>query len=177
MRARWLSFGCLALVGGATLAVALGFLAGVGLVGLAVLALGVVLIIAGRAMPRRTAAGRELLRHILGFRLYMETAETERQRFAERENLFIEYLPYAIVFGSVTKWARAFAGLDVAKAAASWYTGATALDANAFSSGLQSFSSSVSSAIVSTPGGSGGGSGFSGGGAGGGGGGGGGGSW
>lgn len=177
VRARWLSFGCLALVGGAILAVALGFLAGVGLVGLAVLALGVVLIIVGRAMPRRTAAGRELLRHILGFRLYMETAETERQRFAERENLFIEYLPYAIVFGSVTKWARAFAGLDVAKAAASWYTGATALDTNAFSSGLQSFSSSVSSAIVSTPGGSGGGSGFSGGGAGGGGGGGGGGSW
>jgi uncharacterized membrane protein len=107
----------------------------------------------------------------------MEIAETERQRFAERENIFSEYLPYAIVFGSVEKWARAFKDIDVTKQTASWYTGSTlgAFSASDLSSNLSSFSNQVSSTIASTPGGSGG-SGF-GGGSGGGGGGGGGGSW
>jgi uncharacterized membrane protein len=130
-------------------------------------------------MPRKTREGAELLRRTLGFRHYMEIAEKERQRFAERENMFSEYLPYAIVFGCVEKWARAFSDIDAAAATSSWYTGSSlgAFSASDLSSNLSSFSNQVSSTIASTPGGSGG-SGFSGGGgSGGGGGGGGGGSW
>jgi uncharacterized membrane protein len=107
----------------------------------------------------------------------MEVAEKERQRFAERENIFSEYLPYAIVFGCVERWANAFKDIDTSVQTASWYTGSTPFSATAMSSSLQGFSSNLGSAIASTPG-SKGGSGFSGGGgAGGGGGGGGGGSW
>ena len=87
------------------------------------------------------------------------------------------YLPFAIVFGCVTKWAKAFEGLEATAQAstASWYTGTHAFSAAAFSSNLQSFSSSVGSTLSSSH--SSGGSGFSGGSSGGGGGGGGGGSW
>lgn len=163
---------------GVYLVFGLGLTMGAGIVGVAVALVGVLLFAASRAMPSRTAHGRELLLRILGFRRYMETAETERQRFAEREGIFAAYLPYAIVFGSVTRWARAFEGIDAQAATAGWYTGAGVSDLGSFSSGLSSMSSSVSSAISSTPGSSGS-SGFSGGGgsAGGGGGGGGGGSW
>ena len=129
---------------------------------------------------RREGRGAELLRRTLGFRQYMEVAEKERQRFAERENIFSEYLPYAIVFGCVDKWARAFKDIDVEAQTASWYSGTGAFNAGALSSSLQGFSSNLGSAIAATPG-SKGGSGFSGGGggggSGGGGGGGGGGSW
>ena len=150
---------------------------GAGVVGLAAIVPAVALLGVASRMPRKTSTGAELLRRTLGFRHYMEIAETERQRFAERENIFSEYLPYAIVFGSVEKWARAFKDIDVTKQTASWYTGSTlgAFSANDLSNNLSSFSNQVSSAIAATPGGSGG-SGF-GGGSGGGGGGGGGGSW
>jgi uncharacterized membrane protein YgcG len=154
----------------------LGRTLGAGLVGVAVIVVGLVALAVARIMPAKTAAGAELLRRSLGFRQYMEVAEKERQRFAERENIFSEYLPYAIVFGCVDKWARAFKDIDMSAQTSSWYVGSGPFNAGLLSSSLQGFSSNLGSAISSTPGSSGG-SGFSGGGAGGGGGGGGGGSW
>jgi uncharacterized membrane protein len=149
---------------------------GAGLLGLPVIAGGAVLAMAAGAMPRRTALGQDLTRRTLGFMRYMKTAEVGNQAFAERANIFTEYLPYAIAFKCVDGWARAFKDIDMQAATHGWYSGTSAFDANHFSSSLGSFSSSVSSTMASTPGGSGG-SGFSGGSSGGGGGGGGGGSW
>jgi uncharacterized membrane protein YgcG len=90
----------------------------------------------------------------------------------------VTYLPFAIVYGCVTKWAQAFAGLGIEQQTPGWYVGTGRFAAMDFANGLQSFSTSLSGAMASTPGGSGG-SGFSAGGgfSGGGGGGGGGGSW
>ncbi len=170
--------GVAALIGAGLLVFFLGVSLGAGIVGLGAIVPAVALMAVAPRMPRKTRAGAELLRRAQGFRRYMEVAETERQRFAERENIFAEYLPYAIVFGVVSKWARAFSDIDARAATAGWYVGSSlgAFSANDLSSDLSSFSNVVSSAIASTPGGSGG-SGFSGGGAGAGGGGGGGGSW
>ena len=166
----------LVIIAGAALTWLLGRTLGAGLVGIAIIAVGAVAFAVARVMPAKTAAGAELLRRSLGFRHYMEVAEKERQRFAERENIFSEYLPYAIVFGCVEKWARAFKDIDTSAQTSSWYVGSGPFNAGVLSSSLQGFSSNLGSAISSTPGSSGG-SGFSGGGAGGGGGGGGGGSW
>jgi uncharacterized membrane protein len=130
-----------------------------------------------RAMPQRTAAGRELLQHTLGFRLYMTTAEKYRQQFAAKADIFTQLLPYAIVFGVVSLWARAFEGLDTS-AASGWYVGSTPFQAAVLASSLESLNASISSAITYTPPSAGSSSGFGGGGfSGGGGGGGGGGSW
>ena len=166
----------LVILAGAGLAWLLGRTMGAGLVGIAVVVVGFVALGVARWMPAKTAAGAELLRRTLGFRQYMEVAEKERQRFAERENIFSAYLPYAIVFGCVERWARAFKDIDMSAQTSSWYVGNAPFNAIVLSSSLQGFSSNLGSAIAATPGSSGG-SGFSGGGAGGGGGGGGGGSW
>lgn len=148
-----------------------------GLLFLGLIPAGALLLVMSRSMARRSAAGSEVLRRVLGFRLYITTAETDRQRFNEEQGIFARYLPYAIVFGCVSKWAKAFEGLEdeIQRSTSGWYSGNGAFQIAAFSSALQSFSSSVSSTISSTP--SSGGSGFSGGSSGGGGGGGGGGSW
>ena len=127
-------------------------------------------------MPRRTARGTQMLRRTLGFFRYIRTAEVPQQAFAERALLFTEYLPYAIAFKCVDRWARAFSDVDLHQATAGWYGGSSGFNAAAFSSSVGAFSSSVSSTIASTPGGRGG-SGFGGGSSGGGGGGGGGGGW
>jgi uncharacterized membrane protein YgcG len=174
---RWiyLGFGLLLVVIGLALMFLLGNTLGAGLVGLAVAAVGVLAMPLARVMPAKTAVGAELLRRALGFRMYMEVAEKDRARFAERENIFSAYLPYAIVFGCVDKWARAFAGIDTARQTGAWYVGTSPFNTLQLSSSLQGFSTGLGSAIAATAGSSGG-SGFSGG-AGGGGGGGGGGSW
>jgi uncharacterized membrane protein YgcG len=176
VRQGFLGLSVLVIIAGAVVAWLLGRAVGAGLIGLAVIAVGLVALAVARVMPAKTAAGAELHRRTLGFRRYMEVAETERQRFAERENIFSEYLPYAIVFGCVDRWARAFKDIDMSKQTASWYVGTGPFNSGVLSSSLQGFSSNLGSALAATPGSSGG-SGFSGGGAGGGGGGGGGGSW
>ena len=116
------------------------------------------------------------MRRALGFARYIKTAEQHQQAFAERAGIFTSYLPYAIAMKCVDRWARAFKDIDLRQATAGWYAGASPFDAISFSSNMDGFSSSLSSAMASTPGGSGG-SGFSGGSSGGGGGGGGGGGW
>ena len=174
-----LALGVAVAVVGVVVAGLIGYFFGRALIGVPIAVAGLLLVLLSRAMARRTATGSEALRRVLGFRLYIATAETRRQEFNEQQNIFAKYLPFAIVFGCVTKWAKAFEGLDDAaqQSTASWYTSTTPFQVAAFSAGLQGFSSSVSGTISSSPPSSGG-SGFGGGGfAGGGGGGGGGGSW
>jgi len=176
LRTAYAGLGCLVVVVALGLAFLLGSAFGWGLVGLALVPAGALLVVMNRAMPARTEAGAELLAQVLGFKRYMDTAETDRAAFAEKEGLFTAYLPYAVMFGSVEKWIHAFAGLDIAKAASSFYVGSGPFNAAIFASSFSGFSSTLASTVVSTPAGSGG-SGFSGGFSGGGGGGGGGGSW
>lgn len=176
-RLLWAGLGLAGLAAGVGLVFLLGGAFGLGLTGVAVALAGLVLLVLHPAMARRSAAGSELLRRTLGFRRYLETAEKHRAAFAEQEGIFSAFLPYAIVFGCVDRWAKAFAGLDrEAAAVGGWYVGHGAFSPGTFSSELSTFSSTVSSTIAYTPGSSGS-SGFSGGSSGGGGGGGGGGSW
>jgi uncharacterized membrane protein len=147
---------------------------------LAVILAGLLLIVGARWMPRRTATGTGLLRQVRGFRTVIATAETNLARFAEKENLFTRYLPYAIVFGLTEKWARAFEDLGEPPPDTTWYVSSNAFAYSAFSHAMDGFTVTTAGTIASTPSGSGGsgfGGGFGGGFAGGGGGGGGGGSW
>ena len=176
VRAAYAGLGCLVVIAGFGLVWVLGSTIGWGLVGLAIIPAGGLLVVMNKAMPARTETGSATLARTLGFKRYIDTAETDRAAFAEKEGLFTDYLPYAVMFGNVDKWLRAFAGLDIAKAAASFYVGPTSFNAAMFASSFGGFSSALATTVVSTPAGSGG-SGFSGGSSGGGGGGGGGGSW
>jgi type II secretory pathway pseudopilin PulG len=176
-RATWGCLGVGLVTAGIAATVLLGLKLGWGLIGVAILLTGIVLSVFVRNMPQRTASGRELLQRTLGFRLYMTTAEKYRQQFAEKAQIFTQLLPYAIVFGCVTQWAKAFEGIDTS-ASNNWYAGNAPFQAALLANSLQSMNDTISSAITYTPPSSGSSSGFGGGGSsGGGGGGGGGGSW
>jgi len=167
--------GVVVAVAGAGAAFLFGAVLSAAIVALPIIIGGLLLLSLAHLMPRRTAQGRVMYRRCLGFRRYMVTAETERQKFAEQKNIFEQYLPYAIVYGCVKKWAEAFEGLGDAAVSPAWYVGTGAFVPVHFAESVRDFSSSISSVMASTPGGSGGsgfgGGGFSGGGAGGGGGG------
>ena len=179
IRSRWIAYGVAIALAGAGLVWLAARYTTFGLVPVPVVLGGLLVLLAHRWMPRRTAKGTGTLRRVQGFRRLIEESEAERARFAERKNLFSEYLPFAIVFGATEKWARAFAGLQDELPETRWYTGGGGgpFDARTFAHSVESFTVSTAGTIVSTPSGSGS-SGFGGGGSsGGGGGGGGGGSW
>lgn len=135
---------------------------------------------------RRSALGHAVYVQLAGFKEYIATAEADRIRFDEDEDVFSRYMPWAMVFGEAERWARVFAELVAqgkVQTNPDWYVGTTGFHAGYMSSAVSSissigtavgsFTSMATTSFTSTPGSSGG----SGGGSGGGGGGGGGGSW
>ena len=187
VRSRWQFLGVLLVVagGGLTYLLTKVLTSTLGLLGLAVGAAGLVLLVLAPRMPARTAKGTALLAQAKGFRTYLETAEANQIRYEEGEDIFSRYLPFAIVFGVAERWAKVFAQLaagGAAMAAPTWYVGnyyaAGIFDYNGFGRSMDSFSTTTSGSIAAATPSSSGDSGFGGGGfSGGGGGGGGGGSW
>ena len=175
VRTRWAGRGTLLAIAGAALTFVLARWTHWGLVGIPVIAAGVALALMARRMPARTAKGTAMLRRIRGFRRVIATAETHMSRWAEEENVFTRYLPYAIVFGLTKKWAKAFEDLGIQPDTSGWYVGPHAFTAAAFAESIDGFAVTTGGTLASTPASSGssgfGGGGFSGGGGGGGGGG------
>lgn len=176
VRATWRGVAAGVLALGVAVTVVLARSTHLALLGLPLVLAGVALAAVSRWMPRRTARGTALARRVEGFRRVIETAETHLARWAEQEHVFTRYLPYAVVFGLVERWAKVFAGLAAEAADTSWYVSTHPFTVAELGDRLETFSVTASGVIASTPAGSGG-SGFGGGAAGGGGGGGGGGSW
>ncbi len=151
-----------------------------GLAAIPVPIIGLLLMIFAGRMPRRTPKGTAMYSRIEGFRQIFDMGQGVREQFAERQNIFSEYLPFAIVYGCTKKWAQAFEGLDaqVTQSTSSWYMSGHAFTALAFADSIEDFSTSATGTLYASTPSSSGGSGFGGGGfSGGGGGGGGGGSW
>lgn len=139
---------------------------------------------------RRSALGHALYVQLAGFKEYIATAEADRIRFDEDEDVFSRYMPWAMVFGEAERWSKVFAELVTqgkVQPEPDWYVGTAAFHAGGIAgtvasiasigSAVDSFTSMATSSLSSTPGSSGGSGGGGGGGSGGGGGGGGGGSW
>jgi hypothetical protein len=180
-RRRWAAIGVGAVLAGGGILAAAAWYTTVALAAVPLPLAGLAILIAHRWMPARTAQGSRLTGRAIGFREYIRKAEVDRMEFAEAERLFVAYLPYAVAFGAVDRWARTFAELGVGSAAiGGWYVGSSyghGMGLDRMSAGLSEFSRLVGATLPVTPASSGS-SGFGGGGGSGGGfGGGGGGSW
>ncbi len=138
---------------------------------------GVVVLIVGAVMPRRTAKGVRAREHLLGLKEYIEQAEKERLEFHHNVEKvpawFDTLLPYAMVLGVERSWARLFS--EIYHHEPEWFVSHTgaAFSAEHLSTDLKGFTAAVAATGASaSSGGSGSsGGGFSGGGFGGGGGG------
>ncbi len=119
----------------------------------------------------RTAVGTALTDQVIGFREYISSAEADQLRFEEGQDIFSEYLPWAIVFGEADRWTRVCQQLiDMGRLSAEtpyWYYGPNFFDMMYYSSWAR-MASNVERASSPEPSesgssGFGGGSGFSGG--------------
>jgi uncharacterized membrane protein YgcG len=155
--------------------------AGLSVIGLGLVVASIVLLVASKWFPARTGKGSAMLARVQGFRLYIATAEVEQIKFQEREEIFSNYLPFAMVFGLVDRWAGIFKDLASSRTDGTdglyWYAGGVGWSMLYFNQSIGGFSTTTVGTIATTPPSASGSSGFSGGFSGGGGGGGGGGSW
>lgn len=134
---------------------------------------GIIILILGFFLPKRTPEGAELNWQIKGFKLFMETVDKDRAKFYEEQNIFEKFLPYAIVFGMTKLWIQKMKDIYgenyYTNYAPAWYAGnAAAFDADSFSTAISNLSSDIA-ANTSAPSGASGGGGSGGGGGGGGG--------
>ncbi|HLF71327.1 MAG TPA: DUF2207 domain-containing protein [Dehalococcoidia bacterium] len=134
---------------GAGVGMLIGVVFGVGLLALPIILAGIALVFMANSMPRRTGLGREMLRRSLGFRLFLVTAEEDREKFNEQQGIFSEFLPYAIVFHCVEKWANAFESASLAEL--DWYRSSSGnvFQPLLFAATMNSFSSSIGSTMNS----------------------------
>ena len=162
----------------------LGFWLAIGMqnviIGIGLVATGLVFFGFANAMPRMTLAGARRWRDVKGLEEYIRRAEKSQLEFSQgperTTQLFETLLPYAVALDVSDIWVKQFATV-LASSPPTWYTGSTPgrFDVHRFQSGIGDFRSAATKTLGSSPGSS---SGSGGGGSvGGGGGGGGGGSW
>ena len=121
-RSKYMGFG----VGLLTLSFLMFFLIGplffiigiVASIGFSAFVLGIILMIVSNYMPAKSEHGRQTFEKVMGFRMYMYTAERFRVQDLTPET-FEKYLSYAICFQIETKWAERFK--DIYKTAPDWF--------------------------------------------------------
>lgn len=112
-------------------------------------------VVFGRLLKAPTLAGRAIMDHVEGFRLYLDVAEGDELRMLDAPpltlKLYERFLPAALALGVEQRWAERFAGVLATEAVAgtpAWYSG-HAWDGRNIARFTSGFSDSLSGAIAS----------------------------
>ncbi|HEX2315226.1 MAG TPA: DUF2207 domain-containing protein [Thermomonospora sp.] len=154
VRSRWSTAGIVLAVLGVAGTVALAVFTDLALVGLAVIIGGAALAVGGQYMPAKTARGATVLAHTIGFQNHLAQGEApEGVEGPQRIALFSRYLPYAVVFDLVGKWAKTVEDAGVQAEGADnlyWYEGPAEWDLSKFAESMRTFTLATSGAISRT---------------------------
>lgn len=146
IRDRWRRRGVAVLAAGLVVMIAAATLTEFGLLAVPVVLAGFLLWLGACWMPRRTPQGNAVAMRTRGFQRFIEGSEAPRAEYAAKHHLFTEYLAYAIVFGSVKQWVKAFDGLDTIPRP-EWYSSTHPFNLIDFSLSFDRFASSTSSTL------------------------------
>ena len=149
-RTRWTTTGTVLAGAGLIGTVALSLYTNLALIGLAVIIAGAALAVGGQYMPAKTTHGATVLAHTLGFRAHLHRGEAPDALAGDRVALFSRYLPYAVVFDSVSRWAETVADVGAGGEQADnlyWYEGPAEWDLSNFAESMRSFTLATSGAI------------------------------
>lgn len=102
---------------------------GAAILGFAVALLGGILFIA--LMPYWTPAGAQIRQKLLGLKEFIVRAQDKELQYMTKieptQALFEKLLPFAVAFGAVNEWSRAFSGIELTPP--NWYAGYDTTDA------------------------------------------------
>ncbi|MDR2620940.1 MAG: DUF2207 domain-containing protein [Propionibacteriaceae bacterium] len=129
--------------------------AGAGLWGAALALIGLVGVVMSFKVSNRSALGSAVNAQVEGFKEYLTTAEADQIKWEEGQDIFSEYLPWAIIFDCVERWTKVFATLaaqGVYTVTPYWYYGYGPRGLGSFqnfSEGLVAMSSSLQQMVSS----------------------------
>jgi len=76
---------------------------------------------------QRSAVGRAYADQVAGFREYLTTAEADQIKFEEGQDIFSQYLPWAVIYGVADRWTKICSQLvsegKLANIQPTWYYG------------------------------------------------------
>lgn len=118
---------------------------------------GIIILVTGFFMPKKTDKGEELYSKLLGFKEFLKSVEKDRLKefLKQDEHYFDKVLPYAIVFDIADTWKDKLKGLDIPPP--TWYSAGYAgaqFNTMNFMSSLDSSMNAMSQNFYSSPSGS-----------------------
>lgn len=151
-RNSWTTAGIGITVLGVVLTVLLAVFTQAAFTGLAVVIAGAAVTVGAQFMPAKTRQGSLVFAHTLGFRAYLLGAGAEDVAPQHRVSLFSRYLPYAIIFDNVDRWAAilASAGSESAADGLPWYIGPDDWHLEDFADSIKSFTLTLTGVISNT---------------------------
>jgi len=120
--------------------------------GIAFILSGIIILLFGIFMRKKTKKGTDLYQKLLGFKEFLKAVEKDRLKefLKQDEHYFDKILPYAIVFGIADTWKDKLEGLDIPPP--HWYVGNyTTFNTVMFMSSLNNSMNEMSSTFYSAP--------------------------
>ncbi|KOX17059.1 DUF2207 domain-containing protein [Nocardiopsis sp. NRRL B-16309] len=131
VRGRWSTAGMAITVSGVVLTGLLAAFTSAAFTGLAVIIAGAAVTAGAQYMPAKTKLGSSVYAHTMGFRDYLLSQRSATAPPGQRVELYSRYLPYAVIFDDVDRWANILASAALADLSdeeltgdgLAWYTG------------------------------------------------------
>jgi uncharacterized membrane protein len=120
--------------------------------GIAFISAGIITVIFGALMTKKTKKGTELYQKLLGFKEFIRSVEKDRLRefLKQDENYFDKVLPFAIVFDVADTWKNKLKDMDIPPPR--WYVGNyTTFTTMSFMNSLDRSMNQMSSTFYSAP--------------------------
>ncbi|GAB3206869.1 DUF2207 family protein [Marinactinospora thermotolerans] len=152
-RNRWTTTGIALTAFGVILTVLLAVYTHAAFTGLAVVIAGAAVTVGAQYMPAKTKLGSAVFAHTLGFRAYLHRADADDVPPSRRVPLFSRYLPYAIIFDNVERWAQILATAGSAELDGDrlpWYHGPAEWQLDDFADSIKTFTLTLSGVISNT---------------------------
>lgn len=156
VRTRWSVAGMVTTAAGVVLTGVLAAFTTAAFTGLAVVIAGAAVTVGAQYMPAKTALGSSVYAHTMGFRDYLLSRRAATAPPGQRVELYSRYLPYAVIFDDVDRWANILASAaltdltpdELTGDGLAWYTGPREWRIEDFADSISTFVVTLSGIIT-----------------------------
>lgn len=158
VRTRWSTVGMVVTAAGVVLTGLLAVFTSAAFTGLAVIIAGTAVTAGAQYMPAKTKLGSSAYAHTAGFRDYLLSPRAESAPPGQRVELYSRYLPYAVIFDDVDRWANILASAaltdlspeELTGDGLAWYTGPREWRIEDFADSVSTFVVTLTGIITNT---------------------------
>lgn len=158
VRGVWTTVGMVTTAVGVLSTVLLAVFTHAAFTGLAVVIAGAAITAGAQYMPAKTGLGSSVYAHTMGFRDYLLSPRAQTVPPGQRVELYSRYLPYAVIFDDVERWANILAGAAIADLEPEeldgdglhWYTGPREWRIEDFTDSITTFVFTLTGVITNT---------------------------